>query len=490
MLSVDQSPRWKNPTGENSLRFVPGHRRVSFGKEPNIVKTKGIVGWSIVLFLLVALPGLTAALAQGQEPVKQLPAVSEPSESAAPLLYNKYESEPNNTRATADPMAIGDVMGGNIYESDCDAGLEDDIDWFSFQVTDEEYILVDVDTDPVSYFGLDTDLCLLNAAGEYLACSDDTDGFDPKVYWSGLESGGTYYIHISEWEAECMGGGENANYEINLSSPLLISAAASNLGTGTVAGIPFRSEDILAWSDLNTGEEKWAMFFDGSDANVIRNVTNIAAGQGDGILLSLAANQTFPWEPALGTVTPWDILLFSAEDLYQSYGNNTFALPSLWMPGRDNGLTTAAEKLDALDYDVTGPDLWYDYIVSTLGVAVSDQWSVYMKADDEDVFGLTEDWGGSFDWYRFFDVNGKNDGLNPGTVAGLPAEDVTAVAYNEATGQIYLTIQGNGRIAGHRVTQKDIFAINYPSYTWGGYVWRGPDHGWNYNIDAFEWNGW
>ena len=107
-----------------------------------------------------------ATRAQGQEPVKQLPAVSEPSESAAPLLYNKYESEPNNTRATADPMAIGDVMGGNIYESDCDAGLEDDIDWFSFQVTDEEYILVDVDTDPASYFGLDTDLCLLNAAGE------------------------------------------------------------------------------------------------------------------------------------------------------------------------------------------------------------------------------------------------------------------------------------------------------------------------------------
>ena len=43
---------------------------------------------------------------------------------------------------------------------------------------------------------------------------------------------------------------------------------------------------------------------------------------------------------------------------------------------------------------------------------------------------------------------------------------------------------------GLAVTQKDIFAVNYPAYTWGGYVWRGAQHGWNYNIDAIELNGW
>jgi hypothetical protein len=38
------------------------------------------------------------------------------------------------------------------------------------------------------------------------------------------------------------------------------------------------------------------------------------------------------------------------------------------------------------------------------------------------------------------------------------------------------------------VSQKDIFVVNFPGYTWGGYVWRGPQHGWIYNIDAFEYD--
>ena len=42
------------------------------------MNTKRIVRWSIVLLLLLALPGLTGALAQGQEPAaKQLPVVTE-----------------------------------------------------------------------------------------------------------------------------------------------------------------------------------------------------------------------------------------------------------------------------------------------------------------------------------------------------------------------------------------------------------------------------
>lgn len=64
------------------------------------------------------------------------------------------------------------------------------------------------------------------------------------------------------------------------------------------------------------------------------------------------------------------------------------------------------------------------------------------------------------------------------------------MAYDDVNDKIYLVIQGTGKIHGHPVTQKDIFALNYPSYSWAGIVWHGPDHGWNYNIDAIELNGW
>ncbi len=66
------------------------------------MKTKRILRWGIVLFLLAALPGLTVALAQGQEPPAKapLPAVTEPSESVTPVAANLNESEANNTLGT------------------------------------------------------------------------------------------------------------------------------------------------------------------------------------------------------------------------------------------------------------------------------------------------------------------------------------------------------------------------------------------------------
>ena len=74
------------------------------------------------------LPVMTAALAQGEGPVaKQLPVVTEPGESAAPETYNVYESEANNTFATADWLTVNDVMGGMI-------GSTGDVDYFKFNM--------------------------------------------------------------------------------------------------------------------------------------------------------------------------------------------------------------------------------------------------------------------------------------------------------------------------------------------------------------------
>ena len=77
----------------------------------------------------------------------------------------------------------------------------------------------------------------------------------------------------------------------------------------------------------------------------------------------------------------------------------------------------------------------------------------------------------------------------------MAVEDVNGVSMVDLdnlgqSSKLYLNIVGTGNIAGHTVTQKDIFAVNYPAYTWSNYVWRGTQHGWNYNIDAFEYKGW
>ena len=62
------------------------------------MNAKRTLRWVFVLFLLATLPGLTAVMAQGQEPAGKapLPAVMELSESPTPLAANLNESEPNN----------------------------------------------------------------------------------------------------------------------------------------------------------------------------------------------------------------------------------------------------------------------------------------------------------------------------------------------------------------------------------------------------------
>ncbi|CUS05792.1 exported protein of unknown function [Candidatus Promineifilum breve] len=299
---------------------------------------------------------------------------------------------------------------------------------------------------------------------------------------------GDYCISIwpQIWSAEST----NADYTLSLSSPLLLSAAAAGLAAGgDVGGIHFYSEDILAYSKMKNGPDQWRMIFDGSDVGITPNVSNIAVDRGNRILLTLRAQQNLP---TIGVVGPHDILAFDPERL----GPDTAGTLSLVFEGVDQEFTTVGERLDGIDGRVDVGQQEYDLIVSTEGVARGDPWSGPMKHDNEDVFGLIEDWGGSFDWYRFFDVKGIRN-AQPAeltaavSVPGLRERNVFGLAYDDSDGVMYLTIRGSAYIhQHHHVTQTDVFAINYPSYTWGGVIWRGTEHGWNYKIDAIELNGW
>ena len=451
------------------------------------MNTKRMMRWIIVLFLLAALPVMTAVLAQGQEPVFQAPAAVE-LEVAIP--WQNTETEPNDAFGTADEMVIGSVGGGLMDKAnDVDYFKLEQTVYYSMFVEDTNYpILINLVSDWESY---NWRLCLYSFDFVQLNC--DSGNVDRLLYFN-LEADKTYYLKVENafglW-------GSNIKYQILLSHPLLISAAAAGLGTGTVAGIPFQAGDIMAWSEYhvnNATYEKWVMLFDLSDRGVKGNLNNLAGGwrNSDYLLMSFAANITLPG--ISGTVTPWEVVVY---DPMQSGPNTGGTFLQRWWDGRAHDLTTSAEKLDAIDWpNWSGRTRLF---ASTTGTAkVTKPSGAVLKLADEDV-GL---WSASASekWAHELDLT---------TVTGLSgasAGDVIALSktvssewmwYGTMFGDwsYHLVVQGASTCGGDRVTQKDIISVRYAvdgedldlGLYCAGIAWHGPDHGWNYNIDAIEW---
>ena len=426
------------------------------------MNTKRIGRLLIVLFLLAAVPGMTAVMAQGQDP-------GEPQTSAA---WNIFESEPNNTFATADRIRLNDVVAGLIEGDQGDPNCWG-VDYFRFTIPSERFVLFD--TTGIS--SVDTEICLFDEARQELACAQDTDFFYRNL------PAGAYYIRLANTYDDYCG-----NYFVAVSSPVLVSAAAG-VESGELPGLlwGFSSDDLLAFSTLNTGQEKWMMVFEGAALGVT-DLWNVATRDGntDELLLGFGKNQVLT---DVDAVTPLDTVIYDPSDYSPLYGGDFHR----WLSGREQGLTLSREKVDAIDGWVRGNGRCSGFPMSTVGAAAVPTWGGrVLRQDDEDV--MCKAFNGNWQpWNAFFDVDGVHDAPSgeplPGQIPGLAGEDVIAMAYDDAHDVIFLVIQGTGTIWGHPVTQKDIFAINYPGYTWGGIVWHGPDHGWNYNIDAIESGG-
>ena len=448
--------------------------------------TKRIMRWVIVLFLLAALPVMTAVMAQEEEPAAQEPAVVEPE---VVIPWQKTETEPNDGFGSADKMVIGSVGGGIMDKAN-------DVDYFKLEQTIYYSMFVE-DTNYPSLINLVTDstgnawrMCLYSFDFVEMGCKV---GWIDELLYFNLEAEKTYYLKVENYRGLW---GSNIKYQILLSHPLLISAAPAGLGTGTVADIPFQAGDIMAWSEYhvnNTTYEKWVMLFDLSDTGVKGNLANLAGGwrNSDYLLMSFTANITLPG--ISGPVTPWEVVVFDPIQL----GPNTGGTFQRWWPGRDHDLTLSAEKLDAIDWpNWSGRTRLF---ASTTGTAkVTKPSGAVLKLADEDV-GL---WSASAleKWAHELDLT---------TVTGLSgaaAGDVVALSktvssewmwYGTKFGDwsYYLVIQGSGTCGGDPVTQKDIFEVRYAvdgedldlGLYCAGIAWHGSDHGWNYNIDAIEW---
>lgn len=171
----------------------------------------------LLLAVLALLIGAGPALAQQPEKKKgQEPRVRDSYRRALPrdllmparsALAVVGESEPNDSPAEADAVALGDQGTGEVNP----AG---DADYWIFSVPAQTILDIDVDASQVGS-PLDPTLELLDVDGmTSLAFNDDFDGLDSRIQFP-IEVAGDYFIVIRAFAA---GGGPGQTYTINFNT--------------------------------------------------------------------------------------------------------------------------------------------------------------------------------------------------------------------------------------------------------------------------------
>jgi hypothetical protein len=300
--------------------------------------------------------------------------------------------------------------------------------------------------------------------GDYTGMTIDPDG---QTFWylgqysknTGTSQGrwATYVRALSY--PSCNGGGEGQ-------PSVDVSAKAS----GSAGGVAFAPADILHY-DGATGA--WSMLFDGSDVGIAKNVNAFyrqdRTAAPDIFYLSFAANQSIP---GLGTVTPSDVVKFTPTSL----GNTTAGTFEWYFDGSDVGLTTTAERIDALG--MAGNQL----LISTVGGSkVPKSGGGNLSFADEDIMAFTPTTTGATTagtWAAYFDGS---------TVGGLAVEDVNGFYDDPASSDLYISLTNGFNLGGVTGDADDIVRLTPGggSYT-ASVVWNGDTAGLTVVVDAFE----
>ena len=222
------------------------------------------------------------------------------------------------------------------------------------------------------------------------------------------EDGVYYYVVPSHRSDNYMGEewceSEELELDLLLGESVWISAAADGLG-GQAA---LKEEDIVV---RKTGGG-WSLVFDASDVGITQDVNAIERLSDGSILMSLLKAQTVP---GLGKVTPQDIIRFVPTAL----GNTTAGTFEWYLDGSDVGLTTAGEKIDAIN--------WRADVEQPLSISLSGAGSLPRQSGgnlavaDEDVINFVATQYGATSagqWRMGFDGSER---------PGLAAEDVNAL---------------------------------------------------------------
>lgn len=364
-----------------------------------------------------------------------------------------HETEGNNTPGFADPIT-------SIVHGFVDPAGDIDYYWFSGQAGQE--LIAEV-TAQATGSELDAYLTLYDSNGStVLAENDDYNGLDSRIARA-LPNSGNYYLAVRHL-SNSGGPAHWYSLSLSLSESIPVTFYVSPATNGTISGIAYTGSDILQYTkSTNT----WAMYFDGSDVGVTKNVSAFAILPGGDILMSFAANQVITGQ---GTFTAQDVARFDPTQT----GNNTAGAFAWYFDGSDVALTTSGEKIDALDALDDGR-----LLISTGGAAaVPKTGGGTLKWQDEDVAAFTATTLGATTigtWANAVYFDGT-------AITGLGAEDVSGFWLDETTGDRYLTILGAFKLGSLSGNGKSIVKLPGGSTTPSLVTWTVPP----FNVDGLE----
>ncbi|MBD2206810.1 hypothetical protein H6G33_20920 [Calothrix sp. FACHB-1219] len=224
-------------------------------------------------------------------------------------------------------------------------------------------------------------------------------------------------------------------------------------GSGTVGGVAYSDEDILAYDRSN---RTWSMYFDGSDVGLSsRNIRDFHINQDGSILFSLNSSLTLN---GVGRVEKQDIVKFTPT----STGNNTAGSFSLYFDGSDVGLTKSDEAIDGIAFTKDGK-----LVISTTGKYDVPGTSGNITGNDKDLLAFNATSLGvntAGTWNLFF--QGSDVGLTESS------EDINGV-WIDSNNKLYLTTKGTFQVPGVTGDGADIVTFTPTSLgatTAGNYV--------------------
>jgi hypothetical protein len=176
---------------------------------------------------------------------------------------------------------------------------------------------------------------------------------------------------------------------------------------GTIDGIRFQDEDILAF---DPAQRRWTLLVDGSDIGLANtDVDAFHWASPNALFMSFNTPVNLP---GIGPVDDSDVVRFVPTRL----GANTTGQFQTFFNGRDAGLTTDAEDVDAFSFTPDG-----NLLISTLGRATVPGLNGSFQAEDEDVLQLIRRTPAA--WNLLLD--GSSEGLT------TAEEDISAINLNE-----------------------------------------------------------
>ena len=287
-------------------------------------------------------------------------------------------NEPNDFLSQATPYTPGQPLAAIIEP-------QGDVDFYVFTVeAGQEFF--------VAHNGIA--MILLDAAGQQI-------GYVPQYFDSLLEfdEAGTYYLQ-TDYESSYYGPVPYILHLQAVDRPLLFSFTKA----GTLGGVAFQPGDIVRYSPLH---DTWSMHFDASDVGLRGNLVAFSGSEGLNLTYATAQNVR-----DVGMVRPQDVLQFYA----QSLGEDTDGYLMMRAKGSYVGLTTAAERIDALALGSSS----YLINLSTQGNARLPMAVGSLTAQRDDVLSLDGNSSGDItggDWSSTLD--GQAMGIRGANLIGL-----------------------------------------------------------------------